>query len=44
MQNLQDIERVVLSSIIFELTAEKEEQIERLQAKDFFSFAHQDVF
>ncbi len=44
MHNLLEIERVILSSVIFELTAQKEEQIERLQVKDFFSTAHQDVF
>ena len=43
MQNLLEIERVVLSSIIFEMSVEKEEQLERLQAKDFFSTAHQDI-
>ena len=44
MHNLQEIERVILSSLIFELTASKEEQVERLQVKDFFSKVHQDVF
>lgn len=44
MHNLQEIERAILSSLIFELTADKEEQAERLQVKDFFSTAHQDVF
>ena len=44
MHNLRELERVVLSSIIFELTPEKEEEVERLQAKDFFSVAHQDIF
>lgn len=43
MHNLREIERIVLSSIIFELSVEKEEQLERLQAKDFFSIAHQDL-
>ena len=36
MHNLQELERVVLSSIIFEINPEKEEQIDRLQVKDFF--------
>ena len=44
MHNLRELERVVLSSIIFELTPEKEEDIERLQIKDFFSIGHQDIF
>ena len=44
MHNLRELERVVLSSIIYELTAEKEEQVERLQVKDFFSIGHQDIF
>ena len=43
MHNLREIERVVLSSIIFEMSVEKEEQLERLQVKDFFSIAHQDI-
>ena len=43
MQNLREIERVVLSSIIFEMSVEKEEQLERLQVKDFFSIGHQDI-
>jgi len=44
MYNLQEIERIVLSSIIFEMNVEKEEQIQRLQEKDFFSIGHQDIF
>lgn len=44
MHNLEEIERVVLSSLIFEITPKKEEEIERLQEKDFFSKAHQDIF
>ena len=44
MHNLLEIERVILSSVIYELTAEKEEQIERLQVKDFFLIGHQDIF
>ena len=44
MQNLQELERVILSSIIFEITPEKEEQIDRLQVKDFFSIGHQNIF
>lgn len=44
MYNLVEIERLVLSSIIFELTSEIEEQIERLQTKDFFSIGHQNIF
>jgi len=44
MHNLLEIERLILSSIIFELSAEKEEQIERLQVKDFFTIAHQNIF
>ncbi len=44
MHNLRELERVVLSSIIFEITPEKEEEIERLQIKDFFSIGHQDIF
>ena len=43
MHNLREIERVVLSSIIFEMSVEKEEQLERLQVKDFFSIGHQDI-
>lgn len=43
MHNLREIERVVLSSIIFEMSVAKEEQLERLQAKDFFSIGHQDI-
>ena len=43
MHNLREIERIVLSSIIFEMSVEKEEQLERLQVKDFFSIAHQDI-
>jgi len=43
MHNLREIERIVLSSIIFEMSVEKEEQLERLQIKDFFSIAHQDI-
>ena len=44
MYNLQEIERIVLSSIIFEMNVEKEEQIQRLQEKDFFSIGHQNIF
>ena len=44
MHNLRELERVILSSIIFELTANKEEQLERLQVKDFFSIGHQNIF
>ncbi|MDF1884125.1 AAA family ATPase [Sulfurimonas sp. SAG-AH-194-C21] len=44
MHNLREIERVVLSSIIFEMSVAKEEEIERLQVKDFFSIAHQSIF
>ena len=44
MHNLREIERVVLSSIIFEMSVSKEEEIERLQIKDFFSIAHQNIF
>ena len=44
MHNLRELERVILSSIIFELTAEKEEDIGRLQEKDFYSIGHQDIF
>jgi len=44
MHNLRDIERVILSSIIFEMSIEKEEQIQRLQEKDFFSVGHQNIF
>ena len=43
MQNLREIERIVLSSVIFEMSIAKEEQFERLQAKDFFSIGHQDI-
>ena len=43
MHNLRELERVVLSSIIFEMSVAKEEQLERLQAKDFFSIGHQDI-
>lgn len=43
MHNLREIERIVLSSIIFEMSVEKEEQLERLQVKDFFSIGHQDI-
>ena len=43
MHNLREIERVVLFSIIFEMSVEKEEQLERLQVKDFFSIGHQDI-
>jgi replicative DNA helicase len=43
MHNLRELERVVLSSILFEMNVEKEEQLERLQVKDFFSIAHQDI-
>jgi len=44
MHNLIELERVILSSIIFEMSVEKEEQIQRLQAKDFFSIGHQNIF
>lgn len=44
MHNLREIERVVLSSIIFEMSIAKEEEIERLKVKDFFSIAHQSIF
>ena len=44
MQNLREIERIVLSSIIFEMNAQKEEQLQRVQVKDFFSIGHQDLF
>ena len=44
MYNLREIEKMVLSSIIFELSIEKEEQLERLQVKDFFSIAHQNIY
>jgi replicative DNA helicase len=43
MHNLRELERVVLSSILFEMSVEKEEQLERLQIKDFFSIGHQDI-
>ena len=43
MHNLREIERIVLSSIIFEMSVAKEEQLERLQVKDFFSIGHQDI-
>jgi len=44
MQNLRELERVILSSIIFEMTPEKEEAIQRLQPRDFFSIGHKDIF
>lgn len=44
MHNLRELERVILSSIIFEMSVEKEEQIQRLQVKDFFSIGHQNIF
>ena len=44
MHNLRELERVILSSIIFEMNVEKEEQLDRLQVKDFFSIGHQDIF
>ncbi|MEA2018080.1 MAG: DnaB-like helicase C-terminal domain-containing protein [Campylobacterota bacterium] len=43
MHNLRELERIVLSSILFEMSVEKEEQLERLQEKDFFSIGHQDI-
>ena len=43
MHNLREIERVVLSSILYEMNVDKEEELERLQVKDFFSIAHQNI-
>jgi len=44
MHNLREIERIVLSSVIYEMSSEKEEQLERLQVKDFYSIGHQNIF
>ena len=44
MHNIHELERIILSSVIFEMNADKEEQLERLQAKDFYSISHQDIF